>query len=488
MNKGTVVIITFLILVTLMILGCYFLTFVLTETRISKSQEAGTQTYYLAEAGINEAIWKLKNDWEQDFITCVNAVDCSDPACVNWSANFPRTFSDGSGYNVAIQNSACGRGEVISTATLPLPEEKTTQRVVKTMVFKALGSPTEDGAIFTGGSSELIKINDDSKVKIEKGNLFCGSGLTIDGESVVEIYDNPITTDSEGQALVVGNLNVKSGSTLDVCEVKCAANACSPYLSPCLGKTGSCEKCPPDDASIPLVDFDSDYPECNIPLNSFKCRAQAAEDLGQCIVSCNGSSCFSQPSKCIYSASEFEDLLSEVGEGGTLTLNLGNLPNIIFYIESGTVELKQGCHLIVNGVLVVNDNIKIGKKGLGGQITINQPDNKSPSGLLVRRDLDFGSLSALAFLSQPIDITGVIYSLGKTNMTSVPESFNVLGGIIARKLELNSTPANADQWLNITLDNDIILYGLGYLIGGEAVTPNPDFSPIITIDHWEESY
>lgn len=484
MNKGTVVIITFLILITLMILGCYFLTFILAESRISKNQEAGARTYYLAEAGINEAIWKLKNDWEQNFITCVNGVDCSDPACVNWSNNFSRTFSDGSEYHVTIQNSACGRGEIISTSTLPLPNEKFARREVKTTVFKALDSPTHDAAFFTGGSSELIKINADSKVKIEKGNLFCGSGLTIDGESVVEIYDDPITTDSEGQALAVGNLNVKSGSTLDVCEVKCAANACDP----CLGKTGSCEKCPPDDVSISLVDFESDYPECNPPGYSFKCRAQTAETALDCRV--EGYDISGSPivpdTRCIYSASEFEDLLEQAGEEGTLTLNPGNLPNIIFYIESGTVELKQGCHLIVNGVLVVNDNIKIGKKGLGGQITINQPDNKSPSGLLVKGDIDIGSFSALAFLSQPVDITGVIYSSGKVDMRSVPEDFNILGGVIARKLELNSTPAGSDQWLTITLDNDIILYGLGYII--DEIEIDPVFSPIIIVDHWEESY
>ncbi|GAI57320.1 unnamed protein product [marine sediment metagenome] len=60
-QKGTVVIITFLVLVILLLLGSYFLVFAITETRISKSQEAGARTYYLAEAGINELIWKIKN-------------------------------------------------------------------------------------------------------------------------------------------------------------------------------------------------------------------------------------------------------------------------------------------------------------------------------------------------------------------------------------------------------------------------------------------
>ncbi len=53
---------------------------------------------------------------------------------------------------------------------------------------------------------------------------------------------------------------------------------------------------------------------------------------------------------------------------------------------------------------------------------------------------------------------------------------------MGRKLRFNSIW----QWLNVTLDNDIILYGLGYKIDG--ITINPMFSPIINIEHWEETY
>ena len=68
-EKGVILVITFLILGVLLTLGSYFLTFALIESRISQSQVIATQTYYLAEAGINEAIWKIKNDptWMANF-------------------------------------------------------------------------------------------------------------------------------------------------------------------------------------------------------------------------------------------------------------------------------------------------------------------------------------------------------------------------------------------------------------------------------------
>jgi len=488
-SQGTVVIITFLILVALLLLGSYFLIFILTELRISKSQEAGARTYYLAEAGINEAIWKLGNDditadgdpaWETDFIDCDNKNP--DPSGDYWTAEFTRSFGDGSSYQVTIQNSACGRGKIISTSTLSLPDGKTAQRIVKTTVFKALASPVKDSAILSGGSSENIDIKF-SKLRIYDGNLFSNHNLDIKGASTVEVYDNPATLDDpetpevienlEGQVLAVGNLNQSSNSTLTA-EATCTKDVCTDKCTP----AGS--GCPPDSIPLPLVDFNSPGPPCY----SFKCRAQAAQDALECQVLCNEAFCTSQPNKCIYTASEFEDLLWEVGKGGTLTLN-----NVITYV-TGNVELRGGRHLVVNGVLVADDNIYIGEKyswTRGGQkdegfsqITINRPTElaQSPTGLLCQRKINFGLYSSF----QPIDITGVTYALEEVRLVSMPESFNVVGGIIARKLSLTSIW----QWLNITLDNDIIRYGLGYMIDGEKIKPT--FSPVITIDHWEESY
>lgn len=485
-SQGTVIIITFLILVALLLLGSYFLIFTLTESRISKSQKTGTQTYYLAEAGINEAIWKLGNDditadgdpaWETDFIDCDNKNP--DPSGDYWTAEFTRSFGDGSSYQVTIQNSACGRGKIISTSTLSLPGGKTAQRIVKTAVFKALASPVKDSAILSGGSSENIDIKF-SKLRIYDGNLFSNHNLDIKGASTVEVYDNPATLDDsetpeienlEGQVLAVGNLNKSVASTLTA-EATCTKNVCTDKCLP----AGS--GCPPDSVSVPLVDFDSPGPPCY----SFKCRAQAAEDSLECGVLCNGASCTTQPNKCIYSASEFEDILWEVRQGGTLTLN-----NVITYV-TGNIDLRGGRHLVVNGALVADDNIYIGERyswTRGGQkdegfsqITINRPTSESPSGLLTKRKINFGLYSSF----QPIDIIGIVYANDEVSMVSMPESFNVVGGIIARKLSLTSIW----QWLYITLDNDIIRYGLGYRIDSEEIKPT--FSPVITIDHWEESY
>ena len=473
-QKGAVIIITFLVLITLSVLGAYFLNFSLTESKTSRSQKIGKQTYYLAEAGINEAIWKLKNDntladgdsaWADDFVDCSQNPGGGGEY---WSDQFTHYFSEGS-YTVSIQNFDCGRGEIISTSSIDLPEGGTAQRMVKTTVFKSLESPIGKNAIFTGGASQNIDIHF-SKLRIYDGDLFGNHNLNVKYWSKLEVYDNLETEDIlEGRVLAGGNIVQTMGSSVTA-EAICAKNTCSEN---CEGYDPEIPGCEPDSLPLPLVNFDSEDP------NSFKSRAQALEDSAQCSVLCEGILC---DNKCVYTSSEFEDLLWDVGEGGTLTLN-----GTITYV-TGDVELRGGRHLVVNGILVVDGNVKIGEryswtrqgqKDEGfSQIVVNRPGADLPSGLLTKRKIDFGLYSSF----QSTTIEGLIYANDEMTMISMPWNFDVIGGIIVRKLSLTSVL----QWLDIYLDEEIILYGLGYKIDGETIVPM--FSPVITVDHWEEVY
>lgn len=471
MNKGVIILIVLIIVSLLMILGTYFLVFSTTDKKISKSQEFSEKTYYLAEAGINEAIWKLNNDdttsdgdvaWKTDFIDPLKNPDNNGNY---WTASFTRSFNGGT-YSVSINNFEQGHGRIISTATIPIGNGKTAQRIVKTAVFKALSSPVQDSALFTGGTSQNLDVNL-SNLRIIKGNIFSNNNLNISGSTVI-VSDNIDTPDLEGKALAVNNYNDNFSSITD--EAACAKNVCT---SNCPDYTPGSDSCPPDSVSVPIVDFDS------INENSFKSRALVDQNAGSCQLLCNGNPCSNQ---CILSASQFSDLLWSVGQGGTLTLN-----NKITYI-TGVIDLKGGVNLEVNGTLISDDNIYIGEsyswtkggqKHMGlSQITVNRPLSNMPSGILAKRKINFGPYSSF----MPINITGVIYSNDEIRILSIPQEFNILGGVIVRKFSITSLW----QWLNITLDNDIILYGLGYKING-VVSP-PLFSPIVTVEHWEESY
>jgi len=459
-QKGVILIVAVLVLGVLLILGAYFLTFTITESKISQSQIIATKTYYLAEAGINEAIWKLKNDpeWKTNFETL--------PQCSDWLATTSRSdvlFPDSS-YQIQIQNSSCARGEIIATAILNLPGGKTAQRIIKTKVFKALGSLTGDSAMFSGGSSENIDINA-SIINIYDSNLFSNHNLNISWFSNISLFDNLSTEKVEGKALAGGNFNLHWSSSLDA-TATCAKNVCQ----------GDCleEGCPPVSIPLPAIDFDSATPQ------SYKSKASTTQDAGLCNILCNGVLC---STKCVLTSGEFSDLLWQVGLDGTLTLN-----NEITYVAGG-VELKGGRRLQINGALVADSTIDIGEKECWtnkgtkncgfDRISVADPGSGKPSGILTKAKINFGLYSS----SQNFEIVGLIYANDEISLVSMPSAFTIRGGILGRKISITS----AWQNLNIYLDNDLILEGLW--AGLEPPEGGlPPFSPVVTIEHWEESY
>jgi len=416
----------------LLLLGIYFVTFVITEFKMSKSYNLAAKTYYLAEAGINEAIWKLQNDdtiadgdeaWKNKFVT--------EPDCNTWQASFEKTgaLCEGCSYTVTIQNFSCARGEIISTAKVALPSGKTTQRVVKTKVFKALNpSPIEDSAVFTGGPSEDMTIRS-SLLNVYNGNLFSNNNIIIRSGSTVSVYDDTDTPDLEGKIMVANNITINASTVNSTAQ--CAKNVCQ----------GSCEKCPADSVSMPMIDFDSADP------NSYKSKAQVAGT--------------------VYTSAEFEDLM-----WNNQNLTLGEITYV-----TGPIELKGGQNITVNGILVADGSITIGEKLCwtksktesrcgNNKITINHTPGK-PAGLLTKNSLSVGS-----YTSQ-INIVGLVYAIDKLDLVSLPESLTITGGMMARKISIISVAEGV-----ATYDNIIVNEAIG----------NPIYSPVVTVEHWEETY
>lgn len=461
-EKGVILIIAFLVLGILLFLGTYFLSFALTEHRISKSQEIAARTFYLAEAGINEAIWKLKHDnttldndppWAICFVTSTSPC----PDCATWTASFTRkeTLFPGGSFEVSIRNLECARGRITATSTIALPGGKFSQRVVRTIVRRAIGSPIRDAGLFTGDAWEDLSIRD-SKVRIDHGNVFSNNHVIVADKSSLEVRDNPATAGLEGQILALRDILIERHSSV-TSTARCARNIC----------TLNCRKCPPDRIIMPAIDFDS-----VVNPNSLKNRARTAQGNLRCAVLCNGIVC---SNKCIFTESEFRGFLEQVGVGGVLTLN-----NAITYVE-GEVKLKRGRELIVNGILAVDDNIEIGERDPRSHITVNQPGPGRASGLLVKREIEFEKHTG--FLGRTIEITGVIYALRRIELDKVPERIKIRGGVLSNAIRISELK----DWLEIVVDNDKIsrVLHLTQPPGGGAPVM---YSPTIAIEHWEEVY
>lgn len=477
-KKGGVLILAILVLGVMVFLGAMFITFTLTGSQLSQSQKVGTKTYYLTEAGIQEAIFKLKNDettldgddpWKICLTT--STIDC--PDCSTWQDTFIRNYIEDSTTTVSIKNFQCAQGEIIATTTLAFREGRSAQRVVKVKVIRAYGSLIENSPVFSGAPSGESTIQA-SVINVYDGNIFSSNNLNIKFWSTVNVYDNqatPTTTSQEGQVLVVQNINITL-STLNASST-CSKNLCT---------QGICKKCPPDSFPMPAIDFDS------ADSNSYLSKAKKAQQEGLCRVVGKNSAgiTVTTTNRCLFSEKEFEDLLWQIGEGGNLILehvSAGSV-NSTYYVE-GEVELKGGRSLEIQGILVAEKTVDIGEKFWWGknsgfnQITITDPGKGIPSGLLTKGKMNFGPYSSF----RDINIRGLIYSQDEMRLTSIPHTFKVVGGIIARKFSLTS----AFSPLNIYLDNVIIqeaVWGGPQPPGEEA----PPYSPVVTIEHWEESY
>ncbi|MFA5029254.1 MAG: hypothetical protein WC518_00705 [Patescibacteria group bacterium] len=170
----------------------------------------------------------------------------------------------------------------------------------------------------------------------------------------------------------------------------------------------------------------------------------------------------------IYSESQFEDLMWDNQE---LTL-----PGPITYV-TGDIDIKGGQKLTVNGVLAAEGDIAVGQNTLlccwwlrcgRSDVDISRVGTTTPSGLLAMGRIDF------ELCLDDFDAQALIYANDKINILSLPGAFDVTGGLISRKLTLTSLW----QGINITFDNEIISYTLG----------DPQFSPVVTVEHWEEEY
>ncbi len=486
-QKGTVLIIAFIIMGVLILLGVYFLSFTLTESRITKSQTVGTQTYYLAEAGINEVIWKLKYDdvWSTCFVTSSVEFACD---CANWAASFSSSTDSlipNSTITVTIINSECARGELTATSTIALPGGKTAQRVVKTNVFKAIGSLTAESVFFAGSDTEESLLEDVS-VYIYDGNIAARGDLRID-DSALKVYDDPDPEIQTGLILVGHEIDIDSWSEQRLtASSSCSASTCGEFCPtddycPFGGGGCPCTKLPP----FPTVDFNS------TSSSSYYQKAKAAQENGQCEVEGRDEdqNILFTISTCIFNYYEFEDLLEQVpkgswwGDGGTLILKhkANGIATSTYYIEGGGFELKEKRNLEVNGVLVTEGTVSIGTnffQDCWSVLTIFHPTS-TPSGLLTTGRMEFGPCAS--YPDETVIIEGLIYAIKELNIEDIMGEYKVTGGVITNKFRIEA------KNYELYLDDDIIKEGIwgGPQPPGET---KPPFSPIVTIEHWEESY
>lgn len=221
-KSGIVLIAALLIMVLLSALAAFFIGSMLAEFKIATSNRSGIVSFYVAESGIEEAIFKVKND------ATVKAGFQSGTLNYNFSRN-PYLVT-GSSYDVLIQSLVPGEAEITSTGKLQAGI-LTAQRVVKTKLVKATNpDPAWDSALY--GSRDIDIFGSAPDIT---GDLYAANDIDVWGFSHVDVT---------GNVYAGHNILVWLFSQLDVTGEKRAENY------------------PPEPPNIemPIIDFDSANP------------------------------------------------------------------------------------------------------------------------------------------------------------------------------------------------------------------------------------
>lgn len=370
-------ILAMIILGVMVFSAAYVLSFTLTGSKITGSYELSTKAYYLAEAGLSEAVFKLKNDstWKNAFETLPTP---ENPTCSSWSISpLQRTggvLSNGS-YTVTINNLGCARAEIVSRAEIQLPSGVISRRVVRCDAFKAIGSGSgvENIAMFSAEGAGLT-LRNSANVNITGGNVFTGGA--IDAQNSAKLSSNKgIEARSQINTKNSASITANASTTISAAD-------CNGSISP-----WPCNETPPESITMPAIDFDS-----------------------------SSSTSYKNQADYVYTEQEFKNLLG--GSSYSLTVPVGGGFGIVYV--TGNVTISNSRQVTVNGLLVVDGNITLENSS---QTTVNNAGDSAPAGLLAKGKIETKNSAAL-------DANGLVYALNAIDFNNSGH-INLNGGIMS---------------------------------------------------------
>ncbi|OGY43139.1 MAG: hypothetical protein A3J62_03505 [Candidatus Buchananbacteria bacterium RIFCSPHIGHO2_02_FULL_38_8] len=198
-SNGFVLIMSVLIMTALLMSGAYLITVSGSDTKITKAHSIATRTYYLAEAGINEMIWKIQNDQTTKNAFLAGTLNNS------YDINRTSVFGDNkASYNVTALNTVSAEAQIIATSTYQIGDNFS-QRVVKTYVSRATSDNEEwEFSTFAGGRGSQ-----------QNGNFtFTGSGIVLTANGG-RLHANQVFK-VQGAEVIVNDGAVTASNVIDI--------------------------------------------------------------------------------------------------------------------------------------------------------------------------------------------------------------------------------------------------------------------------------
>jgi hypothetical protein len=155
------------------------------ESKISRSQTESTVAYYVAEAGVHDAVWRLNNDSTYKAAMSAGTLNATYTA-----TNKPAT---GESFTVTLTTPAEGAGYALIDVTGTSNNGTfTSSRRIQVSAFQGGSTPSiGDNALFAGGSQGLSLTNGSSSLVVTNGDFYSRGGITIN-QATLNVGPNKI--------------------------------------------------------------------------------------------------------------------------------------------------------------------------------------------------------------------------------------------------------------------------------------------------------
>ena len=505
-NRGYILLISVIIVLSLGVMASYFLNLSESSLKISQARQPSPQTYFLAEAGIQEAIWKINNDevWSDLF----------EKGKLKHSFTRKNVFSQRDEYTVYATSTAKNPAvaEITSTGIIWAGTVKY-KRMIKTEVAKSTGYweiwPT---TLFSGGkagcdpgdTSGHIHIDipgDPSKYK--KLTLYYNGVLyaTIpfpknfpkkdfkwtDPGQVESIQNHQ--SDESGMILSIKfnpdpqnfTINIDA-SEVGAWDTKKGFSSSYSYEEP-----GACKKKPTGKGDIVVKninlivngiaesnnDIEIDSADVTINDGSIGAVNKISIDKDSTLLLNNSSkleNIYSRPYPSLdFDSSSTTSLKSRATQIFTPQQFKDALKSKtdftgIVYV-TGNVDLKDQ-NLTIRGMLVIDGKFTVANSALY-KLTSLQDASVQGSGILAKEEITIDS---------DLLVNGLIFSYKNVTLEAQSADQEVNGGIIGWNAIMQG---KSTRTVTLTYDDELVGKTLGLTLLS---------APLIQVNHWEEQY
>ena len=164
------------------------------ESKISVSEREGIDAYYIAEAGIDDALWKLKtNDSSCGGAGCASQLQAGTLNYSYAATNTPHATQSFSVTIVSTSGMSAGNATITAVGSVAVVGF-TAHRQIVANAYLGRGAPsTGSTALFTGGN--FYANSGAPRISITGGNLYASTGMSF---NAAKLKDNNICFQSQG--------------------------------------------------------------------------------------------------------------------------------------------------------------------------------------------------------------------------------------------------------------------------------------------------